>query len=79
MLSYFRLYLLCGGGIDGFCSTTKYSPFLIYLQNRLISISHCSTYYNKLLYVCGGVVYCEWLVNFADFLFIYMYIYIIGL
>ena len=39
-----------------FCSTTKYSLFMIYLhlQNRLISNSHCSTYYNKLLYVCEG-------------------------
>ena len=55
-----------------FCSTTKYSPFMIYLhlQNRLISNSHWSTYYNTLLYVCEGVGYCELLVNFADFLFI---------
>ena len=27
MLPYFRSYLLCG--IDGFCSTTKYTPFMI--------------------------------------------------
>ena len=53
-----------------FCSTAKYSSFMIYLhlQNRLIS--HCSTYYNKLLYACGGEGYCELLVNFADLLFI---------
>ena len=37
------------------------------LQNRLISNSHCST---KLFYVCGGEGYCEFLVHFADFLFI---------
>ena len=59
------------GGIDGFCSTTKYSPFMIYLhlENRLISNTHCSTYYNKLLYVCGGG-YCEFLFNLVDLLFI---------
>ena len=34
------------------------------------SIRHCSTEYNKLLYVCGGEGYCELLDNFADFLFI---------
>ena len=62
--------MLCGGGIDGFCSTTKYTPFIIYLQNRLICNRHCSTEYNKLLYMCGGEGYCELLVNFADFLFI---------
>ena len=47
------------------------SPFVIYLhlQNRLINKIHCSTYYNQLLYVCGGEKYCEWLVNLADFLF----------
>ena len=28
------------------------------------------TYYNTLLYVCGGEGYCELLVYFADFLFI---------
>ena len=39
-------------------------------QNRLISNSHGSTYYNKLLYVCGGERYCEWLVNLADLLFV---------
>ena len=65
-------YFTCGGGggIYGFCSTTKYSPFMIYLhlQNRLNS--HYSTYYNKLFYVCGGEGYCELLVNFSDFLFI---------
>ena len=40
-----------------FCSTTIYSPFMIYLhlQNRLISNSHCSTYYNTLLYVWESV------------------------
>ena len=38
-------------------------------QNRLVSNSHCSTYYNKLLYVWGEG-YFELLVNFADFLFI---------
>ena len=55
-----------------FCSTTKYSPFMIYLHlwNRLISSNHWSTYYNKLLYVCGGEGYCQVLVNFVDFLFI---------
>ena len=58
------------GDIDGFCSTTKYSPFMSYLQNRLICNRHCSTEYNKLLYVCGGERYCELLVNFADFFFI---------
>ena len=26
MFQSFRLYLFCGGGIDVFCSTTKYSP-----------------------------------------------------
>ena len=36
----------------------------------MISNSHCSTYYNKLLYVCGAEEYCELLVNLADFLFI---------
>ena len=63
--------LLCGGGIDGFCSTTKYTSFMIYLQNRLICNRHCSTEYNKLLYVCGVEGYCELLANFADFIFIY--------
>ena len=60
------------GGVDGFWSTTKYSPFIIYLhvQNQLISNSHCSTYYNKLLYVFGEEGYCELLVNSEDFLFI---------
>ena len=55
-----------------FCSTTKYSPFMIYLhsQNPLICNSHCSTYYNKLLYVCGGEGYCKLLVNLADLLFL---------
>ena len=56
-----------------FAKTTNYSHFMMYLhlQNRLLSNSHCSTYYNKLLYVCGGDGgYCELLVNFADFLFI---------
>ena len=53
-----------------FWSTTKYSPIMIYLQNRLINNSHCSNKYNKLLYMCGGGGYCELLVNFADFLFI---------
>ena len=67
---YFRCYLLCGGGHRWFSSTTKYSPFMIYLQNRLINNSHCSTYLNKLLYVCVGEGYCELLVNFAIFLFI---------
>ena len=54
----------------GFSSTTKYSPFMIYLhlQNRWISNNHCSTYYNKLLYVCWGDVYCELRVNFCRFL-----------
>ena len=63
---------MCEGGIDGFCSTTKYSPFMIYLhlENLLISNSHGSTYYNKLLYVCGGEWYCVLLVNFEDFWFI---------
>ena len=72
MFPYFRLYLLCGGGIDVFFSTTKYSPFMIYLQlqNRLVCNSHCSTYYNTLLHMCGGEGYCELLVNLADFLFI---------
>ena len=28
MFSYVKLYLLCGGSIDGFCST-KISPFMI--------------------------------------------------
>ena len=41
-----------------------------YLQNQLLSNSHSSTYYKKLLYVCVGDGYCELLVNFADFLFI---------
>ena len=48
-----------------FCSTTKYTPFMIYLQNQLICNRHCSTEYNKLLYVCGGERYCELLANFA--------------
>ena len=75
MFPYFRWYLLCGGGIDGFCSTTKYTPFMIYLQNRLICNRHCSTEYNKLLYVCGGGIlwiaclFCRFLIystcNFA--------------
>ena len=56
--------------MDGFCSTTKYIPFMIYLQNRLICNMHCSTEYNKLVYVCGGEGYGELLVNFTDFLFI---------
>ena len=46
-----------------FCSTTKYTPFMIYLQNQLICNRHCSTEYNKLLYVCGGEGYCKFLVN----------------
>ena len=41
-----------------------------YLQNQLLSNSHCSTYYNKLLYACVGEGYCELHVNFADFIFI---------
>ena len=61
---------MCGGGIDCFCSTTKFTPFMMYLQNQLICDRHCSTEYNKLLYVCVGEGYCELLVNFADFLFI---------
>ena len=32
MFPYFMLYLLSGGGIDGSCSITKYSPFMIYLH-----------------------------------------------
>ena len=56
--------------MDDFCSTTKYTHFMIYLQNRLISSRYCSTECNKLLYVCGGEGYCELLDNFADFLFI---------
>ena len=56
--------------MDGFCSTTKYTSFVIYLQNRMICNRHCSPEYNKLLYVCGGEGYCELLVNFTDFLFI---------
>ena len=58
------------GGIYGLCSTTKYTPFIIYLKNQLISNRHCSTEYNKLVYVCGREGYCELLVNFADLLFI---------
>ena len=54
MFPYFRLYLLSGGGIDVFCSTTKYTPFMSYLQNRLICTRHCSTEHNKLLCVWGG-------------------------
>ena len=42
----------------------------LHLQNQLICNSHCSTYYNKLSYVCGGEGYCEWLVNIPDFSFI---------
>ena len=53
-----------------FCSTTKYSPFMNYLQNQLLSNSQCSTYYNKLLYACVGEGYCELHVNFEDSLFI---------
>ena len=43
----------------------------LHLQNRLISNSHCLTYYNKLLYMCGwvgggrGVILCI-AINFAD-------------
>ena len=37
----------------------KYSPFMNYLQNKLLSNSHCSTYYNTLLYACVGEGYCE--------------------
>ena len=48
----------------------KYTPFMIYLQNQLICNRHCSTEYNKLLYMCGGDGYCELPVNFEDFLFI---------
>ena len=61
MFPYFRLYLLCGGGINGFCSATKYSPFMIYLhlQNQLMSNSHK-------YYMCEGEGYCELLINFAD-------------
>ena len=53
--------------MDGFWSTTKYVPFMIYLQlhNQLISNIHWSTYY-----VYGVEGYCELLVNFTDFLFI---------
>ena len=59
-------------GIDGFCSTTKYSPFISYLQlqNRLISNSHCSTYYNKSLYVCEGDGY--WWSESEEDIFVYM-------
>ena len=32
---------------------------LIVTVDRLISNSHCSTYYIKLLYVCRGEGYCE--------------------
>ena len=32
--------------------------------------NHCSAYYNKLLYVCGGEGYCGLLGKFTDFLFI---------
>ena len=55
-----------------FCSKTKDSPFMIFLHllNRLISNNHWSTYYNKLVYVCGGEGYCKLFVNFSDFLFI---------
>ena len=31
------------------------------------SNSHCSTYYNKLLYVCGGEGYCEFLYSPCNF------------
>ena len=37
----------------------------LHLQNRLINNSHCSTYYNKLLYVCEGEGYYALLVNFV--------------
>ena len=47
-----------------------YTPLVIYLQNRLICNRHCSTEYNKLLYVCGEEGYCELLVNFTSFLLI---------
>ena len=52
-----------------FCSTSKYSTFMMYLhlQDQLISNSYGSTYYNKLLYVCvggGGEGYCELLLIF---------------
>ena len=57
------IFVVWGGVIDVFFSTTKYSPFMIHLQNRLISNSHCSTYYDKLLFVCGGEGYCELLVG----------------
>ena len=70
MFPYFRWYLLCGGGIYCFCSTTKYTPFMIYLQIWLICNRHCSTQYNKLLCVGVGEGYCELIVNFVDFLFI---------
>ena len=54
--------------MDGFCTTPKYLPFMIYLHllNRLI----CKHTLVNLLYVCGGDGYCELLVNFADYLFI---------
>ena len=45
-----------------FCSTTRYSPFMMYfyLQNLLIINSHCSTYHNELLFERGIVI--DWLI-----------------
>ena len=31
----------------------------IHLSWFIYRIDYCSTYYNKLLYVCGGEGYCE--------------------
>ena len=67
-VSIFEGVFVVWGGIDNFCPTTIYSPFMNYLQNQLISNSHCSNHYP--VYACVGDGYCELLVNFIDFLFI---------
>ena len=44
------------------------------LNNKILTFHHLFTFtesfYNTLLYVCGGEGYCELLANYADFLFI---------
>ena len=42
----------------------------LFLENRFLCNRHCSTEYNKLVYVCGEEGYCELLLNFMGFLFI---------
>ena len=49
-------------GTGGNNRQNNYTPFMNYLQDRLICNRHCSTEYNKLLYMCVEEGYCELLV-----------------